>query len=321
MALIKRREVTVIDPGSPATPGREAGEFWCLPPPPPGYQYRPNPAPKGWSPLERIPSKPCSNKPMFYPVDELTFGATALPYGCYAGQLVYKDGKLIGLMMSCVCRTPPKYTDIPPGATRVSFHEYPRHPNGYPIGDGPFTGTVNINGTLKKSVWHKRPGDGALIGGNAAGGVMLVVKTPRIQPKPARPPVIHENYFYGWNAGADSKQRLDGDAEAQWRVDAFKAAVGFAADGTKVDGDYKKLSHAWYIDTDDRGSPRATPMEFGQLVGAARKYNPNTEFGLRRVAGVVTYLMDGAVEHVSMLSSSGQLQLSAAMFRGGDGVF
>lgn len=322
MPLVKRYTTEILFEGTPAIPGQPGGEYWFLPPPPPGYQYRPDPAPSGWSPLERIPDDGCKSTPTLMPVPPnfREGGSIALPHGCYAAGLHRDGNKILGIWVRCTCRKTPTYTGVPQGASPVVFSGYSTHPNGHPIGDGPFEGTVTIDGVVKKTIWQRRGGDGALVGGNAAGGVMLVVKTPATPPRRARPPVTRENYFYGWNAGANSKKRLDGDVEAQWRVDAFGAATGFTADGAKVAGDYKQLSHAWYIDTDGRGFMRATPMEFGQRVGTSRRCTPNTKFGLKRTSGVVSYLMDGTVEHISALPSFGRLQLSTALFRGKDRV-
>ena len=147
-------------------------------------------------------------------------------------------------------------------------------------------------------------------------GILAVPGDPGSPAVAATPPTYRTDYLDGWNAGADSVQRLDGDVETKFQVDIKAAgAVGFARDGTAVAGHFERLSHALYF---TNGTCQA--VESGRLVGAVVPYLPGSEFRITRGAGVVRYYADNALLHESMVPSGGPLQVSAALYRGTDQV-
>ncbi|MBW8776850.1 MAG: hypothetical protein JF596_18115 [Stenotrophomonas sp.] len=125
----------------------------------------------------------------------------------------------------------------------------------------------------------------------------------------------------GWNAGANSFQVIDGDLHTVFQVDiAAAGAVGLAparADVSRIDN----MEHAIYFDTDPSdGTRRFALMESGRLVSPYSPYLVEDEFEIRRAAGAVRFIHNGAELQRSLSLSYGPLRVGAALYRAGDTV-
>lgn len=132
-----------------------------------------------------------------------------------------------------------------------------------------------------------------------------------ITPRPAR---VVEVPNPGWNAGANSIAVRDGDLVAQWTVpEAAGAVCGFAhaprADATDVTA----ITHGWYAFA-AMGFRFAQPYEAGHPRAPAEAIDATSELELRRIAGVVTYWLDGVEIYESMDPSAGPTVLAASLY-------
>lgn len=125
----------------------------------------------------------------------------------------------------------------------------------------------------------------------------------------------------GWNAGANSVDRLDGNVRTAFQVDiAAAGAVGFAYERADV-GRFDTLTHAFYFDTDPvEGFRRVACMELGRLMSVPMPYVRADEFELKRVDGCVAFSINGERVYDSPNLSIGTVLVGAALYRAQDRV-
>lgn len=211
--------------------------------------------------------------------------------------------------------------------------------NGYPDPghDGPIRGVFEVptrsgihreerdyyrNGP--RGLWIPRDGTYTDPPGCQTGGpcrVVMLSGFPGRGAVPVVPAVETVDVHEGWNAGANSVDRLDGDLRTVFQVDiAAAGAVGFAASRADV-GRFDSLSHAFYFDSDSAaGTRRVACMEFGRWMDAPTAYERDAEFELRRVAGQVAFSINGRRVYVSPNLSTGPVLVGAALYRAQDRV-
>lgn len=118
----------------------------------------------------------------------------------------------------------------------------------------------------------------------------------------------------GWNSGARSIKRLDGDLYFSFRVQpANNTGVGLARgrQGTH----YRMIPFAFLF---NNGRYRIT--ELGKEVYGPVAYDPADTFQILRIAGEVVYKHNEQVVHRSTKTSTGSLIVVSAMYTGGDRV-
>lgn len=211
--------------------------------------------------------------------------------------------------------------------------------NGYPDPghDGPIQGEFTVptpTGVHRevrdyyregpRGLWIPRDGTYADPPGCQTGGPCRVVMLAGFVGRGAVPAVpdreivdAHE----GWNAGANSVDRLDGNVRTAFQVDiAAAGAVGFAIERPDV-GRFESLSHGFYFDTDPLdGLRRVACMEYGRLMSAPVPYAREDEFELRRVDGRVSFQINGQGIYHSPNLSVGPVIVGAALYRAQDRV-
>ncbi|MGO1073572.1 hypothetical protein [Lysobacter sp. CA199] len=211
--------------------------------------------------------------------------------------------------------------------------------NGYPEPghDGPITGVFDVpttTGMHRESRTYYREGlrglwiprDGTYVDppGCQTGGpcrVVMLSNFPGRDAVPGVPDIETVDTHDGWNAGANSVDRLDGDLRTVFQVDiAAAGAVGFAFERPDA-GLYTSLSHAFYFDTDPLdGTRRVACMEFGRWMTTPTTYTRGDEFELRRQSGLVAFSINGESVYVSPNLSTGPVIVGAALFRAQDRV-
>lgn len=127
------------------------------------------------------------------------------------------------------------------------------------------------------------------------------------------------NRHQGWNAGARSIKRVEGDAELT--VEPFDnvtgASVGFSA-GTDVTSLIEQ-THAFLFTLTPLGGSAAI-YERSVLKQTLGAYVEGDLFKIRRVEGEVTYWKNGTLVYTSLTQSTGPAYLAAALYLGGDRV-
>lgn len=141
---------------------------------------------------------------------------------------------------------------------------------------------------------------------------------PAVAPSPAR--VVYDNVF-GWDAGANSEDQLDGDVSMRLTMDkAIGVVVGLTAmRGEFGDlGSYARMSHALYFHQSEGGRMQACAMESGRRVSPLRFYTPTDLWEIRRVGNTVDYLQNGTRFLRSQVGSTGIALVGCAMYGTGD---
>ncbi|HZX81044.1 MAG TPA: hypothetical protein VFE72_08855 [Lysobacter sp.] len=247
---------------------------------------------------------------------------------------------LVGYMVPNVVAVP-----LPPryywAAPFMQFWQFDLGPgqqadNGYPLVAGPIEGYADIpvgDGFQRirrtfvkdgRGIWipdRVYPDPPLCITGGAA-RVLMMSNFPGRPVIPSVAAVYREDVRLGWNTGAVSVTKRDGDVRTEFMPEVEAAgAIGFRPTGAGDVTDYRLLTHAFYFDLAPTGERRARPMESGRLVGTALTYAPGVaKFELRRGGGVVNYLVDGQLVHISAAPSGGELEVGVCLYRAGDGV-
>lgn len=300
---------------------------------PPVYATTPGPVTYVFQSLESL--FPSGAGSVSIPADWTPVYATVtFPPGTIPATGLQLTGYLVPTTTTTTVALPPRYYGPIAYMTYVRFSGVEVASNGYPLGAGPFVGTVDVptlTSTTRLTRTFTKDTRGVLIPESAAlpaycseGGsarILMLADFPGRPATPARAAVVNIDYRIGWNAGANSIEQYDGDVFTHFTpVIGGAGAVGLSGPGAGTVGEFVRLSHAWYFDTDPAGGLRATPMEAGRLTGAPTSYAAGTAFELRRVIGVVTYLKESAVMHTSATPSGGILQVGAALYHADDGV-
>ena len=136
--------------------------------------------------------------------------------------------------------------------------------------------------------------------------------TPGSAAVPAQ--VVVDNGL-GWNSRARSIDSFDFGGEATFVVPRSAIGVVVGLCDTHASSGYADIEHAFYM---SRGQCRV--MERGVGKTAFVGFDDGAVFSVRRVGGVVEYLIDGASIYVSAALTDGPMVLSAALYSAGDTV-
>ncbi|MGH8078972.1 MAG: hypothetical protein ACREP7_00265 [Lysobacter sp.] len=138
---------------------------------------------------------------------------------------------------------------------------------------------------------------------------------------PSTPDTELVDRHVGWNAGANSASVLDGDVRTAFQVEIASAGVvglvSHRADVTRFDN----VEFGFYFDTDPaNGLRRYALMETGRLVSAPLTYVPDDEFEVRRLAGGISYRVNGIEIYRSPQLSYGPIRVGSALYSAEDRV-
>lgn len=348
--LRKTRVVTVVQeyvPPRAAVP--PIGLMMWAPPPPLGLMYRslsggrPNDLAsfRSWSPLVQQPVQYTDVLAgyEFVPLPP-GGGSIALPPGSSPVYRLNAQGvlELVGYEVPVFVSQPlpPQWWGPTlPNLRYVEFPGVPAAPNGYPLVAGPVRGVFRVpteDGEVEVARTYVRDGRGVWLPTDTGGlppycvagtpcRIIAMVGFPGRAAVPAVPEVRHIDYRVGWNAGANSAGRLDGDVHLQFPVSVTPqgaAAVGWA--NARLDPtDFRTLTHAFLFTPDpETGTTQVAVLERGRVLLRLGPAAPNALYHLRRIGGAVHYAIDGDEVFVSAAFSGGPLLVGAALYRADD---
>ncbi|MBS0227090.1 MAG: hypothetical protein JSS23_00155 [Proteobacteria bacterium] len=357
-ALVKTPIITVVSPAVPAQgPIPPIPVLFFATPPPLGYSYTPVPTtPAGFANWVQLFQPPLV---WVNEVDGYTFhplsgflpdgeGSVELPpgaepvYGMVPATppAVGDELAVIGYVLPNIVSRPlpPQWWGRVHGMIYVEF-DGDTAPNGYPLGDGPFTGHFDVplagggyqhitRTYIKASLGILVPTDHMTLPPYCVQGgackVVMLSGFPGAPAIPAQPEVDSIDYREGWNAGATSIDALDGDVHTVFSVDIHAAAiVGFCASRPDVT-DYTQITHGFYFDRDPMiGARRCAIMESGGVVGAWFACAVDDVFEIRRQTadGTVTYNVNATDIYTSARPLFGVIQVGTSLYMAGDEVF
>lgn len=161
------------------------------------------------------------------------------------------------------------------------------------------------------------------------GGVLPLVRlqdfpgSPGTPGTPGTPAVYDLDPRIGWNAGADSIERLDGDVFTEFGVSIVAAAVVGLTRSSAPEasvGQRDRTTHAFYFDRDAQGVLRYRIHELGRTRAGPFLAPDEGRYRIERVDGRVRYLVDDQQVFQSPLRSSGELMVTASLYRADDVV-
>jgi hypothetical protein len=156
--------------------------------------------------------------------------------------------------------------------------------------------------------------------GNA--NVVMLSGFPGRPAVPARPAEFARDPRIGWDSGANSLDAFDGDCRTVFGVRQQTAiACGFAAPDRVNNGDWRTIRYGFYFDRRGDGAAQWSVVESGRVVVAPRIADPEDQFTVQRIAGTVSYLVNGSPVHASTNLSSGPLIVASALYQGGDAIY
>lgn len=144
---------------------------------------------------------------------------------------------------------------------------------------------------------------------------------PATPPTPPTPPWVESRPRYGWDAGANSRQELDGDVFVRFTQPVVVGVVtGFTHNPDAVP-DPTRISHGFYFYTDAaRGQSYVQVYEAGITRGGRMVHYPEDEFRIQRVKGEVSYWCGGERVYTSATPSTGPVRVGTSLFATGDQV-
>lgn len=347
--LDKLSTVTLISAAVAAQPAVASIPFWLYATPPPlGFAYRPLASAAGfssWSQLYEPPRGVSTTVAGYWRLTvaqlasgELGYTSITLPVGTK-----YIYGMVDGVYQVIAWDIPTLVTaPLPPQwygpiarMTYVTFPGHATHPNGYPIASGVISGRFRVPtaaGGLNvvrdyakdsRGVWmpvmaYPSP-TFCTMGGSCK--VTMLKDFPGAPATPGVPAVYHTDDHAGWNAGSDSVLELNGDLHVVFSIDVqAAAALGFTRAREDVTT-FANLTHAFYFDTGADGSSRYGVVELGHRRLAQTEHaGVATAFEIKRVNGLVSYLVDDVVVFVSSTPSYGLVYCGTALYRAGDSI-
>lgn len=138
---------------------------------------------------------------------------------------------------------------------------------------------------------------------------------PYRAPSPAVAPVPSQfisDYQLGWDGGARSILSLAGDGYASFVVPHSNAGSFVGLNDADLSAGYMELDYAIYA---HRGI--AEVYENGVAKHYIGQYAEGAVFKIRRRRGVVTYLVDDAVQYTSLTPSTGTIFMDVSIYTGG----
>lgn len=138
---------------------------------------------------------------------------------------------------------------------------------------------------------------------------------PPVAGVPATPAQWLTDHQIGWNAGAHSVKRPDGDVQASFKVPAASGIiVGF--NHVSLGVGFGEITHGIFF---RQGVARV--YESGAAKGEVLGFLPTDTFRIERVNGTVSYYKEGALFYQSAtLSTADSLIVDASLYSGGDRI-
>lgn len=163
------------------------------------------------------------------------------------------------------------------------------------------------------------------INGSGADGDCVVV--PAADAVASVPGYIVTTPQFGWDAGARSVTKLEGDVEVTFSMGAVVGAVvGLCATEDPVTtGVRDAISHGFYAYTDGGRQFLAQIMEHGARKGAVIDYGETDVFRIWRVGDVVMYTIEDDTGYVYFRRTStepleGEVEVVSALYATGDKI-
>lgn len=346
--LTKDAAYTIVSPEVPAVPAVPDVAFRMYATPPPlGYTYRqlsggrPNDLSSflGWSQLVVAPTlfTQAIAGYEYKTLAQLTgqsIPSGAVPVYEVIGNFSQLSGYSIPIFRSEPM--PPQFWGAILNMEYVRFLDAPAYAsNGYPIGPGPYTGEFfvpTLSGLQRVVRTYVKDGRGVWMPTSTSNNppycrsegscrVTALIGFPGRAAVAAQPEIRVRDARLGWNSGANSISALDGDIRLTFPVRLTNAAaVGWANNRGDVTS-FTNLSHAFYFDTDPNdGILRVSVIESGRrrlIIGTAVT---GDTYELRRIAGSVSYRVNGTTVYSSSSYSGGAVRVGAALYAGEDSV-
>ena len=133
------------------------------------------------------------------------------------------------------------------------------------------------------------------------------------------PPRVDMSANAGWNAGAHSVKRLEGDVSLRFHMRKPSGVVlGLVSDRADPT-DRTRITHGFIFTTGADALPRAQVYEAGkQLTSPVVYAEEETVFEVRRVGGQVNYYIDDEQVYSSRTPSSGEVSVGTSLYATGD---
>lgn len=146
---------------------------------------------------------------------------------------------------------------------------------------------------------------------------VLVLAVEEVTAVPAR---IEVTPVFGWEAGANSVDMLDGDVRVASDMDMVIGAIwGFTQD-REGNPAKERITHGFYF-SQSNNQPRYQVMESGRALTQPAAYAALSDlFEVRRIGSAVTYLVNNVRVFSSRAPLVGELSVGSALYASGDGV-
>lgn len=155
-------------------------------------------------------------------------------------------------------------------------------------------------------------------------GCTLVPASPAV---PSVPGYVITTPQFGWDSGARSETRLEGDVELSFTMElVVGVVVGLCAvDDAVASGDHERISHGFYMFTDGGRTYQFQVMEHGVRIGTQGAYVPDPggdKFIIRRIGDQVIYTLERGSEvyfrYASRAPLEGEVEVVSALYASGD---
>lgn len=147
------------------------------------------------------------------------------------------------------------------------------------------------------------------------------IDCPAIPSTPSQSAQVIVNGAFGWTAGANSLDELDGNVRVAFSVTppTLGLVVGFKTDRQFVTSPTRCM-FGFYLTTVS-GMLFYNIVELGaQKIANAHWYSETDVFEIRRVNGVVTYVVNDEIVYTSATTVYGPLLVNACLYGVGDSV-
>lgn len=151
-----------------------------------------------------------------------------------------------------------------------------------------------------------------------------VTRTTIIPPSPevpyraavqGRPASVTEEFYLGWNAGAELIENISGNGYFEFSVSAAVVGAVIGLNTINSGTGYFEISHGFKC---SRGKYEI--HEAGTKVHPGGKYTSDTVFRIQRNGAQVRYFVDGTLVHTSGLPSASPVILDCSLYSGGDSI-
>jgi hypothetical protein len=130
-----------------------------------------------------------------------------------------------------------------------------------------------------------------------------------------RPASAVEEFYLGWNAGAELIENFSGDGYFEFSVSAAVVGAVVGLNTNNAGTDYFEISHGFKC---ARGKYKV--IEVGAEVHSGGGYTSTTAFRIQRNGTQVRYFVDGALVYTSALPSASAVVLDCSLYSGGDSI-